>query len=426
MQLRKLFVLLLLTSLLIGGVVSAQDSEPILIGGLATLEGPFAALGEDGLRGVELAISQFGGEINGRPIELIRGSSDANPDVAVAEARRLVEQEGVEILVGPLSGDEGIAIRDYAKTQPGVTFVNGASGAADTTLRDPADNFYRFSTDGTQWMAGLGQYAVEEKGYQRVATVAEDYSFPYSQVGGFVLGFCEAGGEVVDRYWTPLGASDYSSVVTQLVSQDVDAIYVALGGSDAVNFLRQYQQFGGTAPIIAGSITVDGTVLETEGAILDAVIGTITAGPIASDNPDEAWQAFVDAYVEMFPEGLETPSLFAHAYYVNTTAVMLALEEVGGDLSDDQVAFREALNNLEFASPTGTLSVDDRRQAVATIYISEVVQNEETGTLSLSLVSETPDVNQTLGYDEEAFLELGAFDRENPTCDALDTLNSAE
>lgn len=418
MRLRNILIVLAAFTLLTIGVASAQDGEPIVIGAIATLEGPFAGPGEDGLRGVELAISQFGGEINGRPIELIRGSSDANPDVAVAEARRLVEQEGVDILIGPLSGDEGIAIRDYAKTQPGVTFVNGASGAADTTLRDPADNFFRFNTEGTQWMAGLGQYAVNEKGYQRVATVAEDYSFPYSQVGGFVLGFCEAGGEIVDQYWTPLGASDYSSVVTQLVSQNVDAIYVALGGSDAVNFLRQYQQFGGTAPIIAGSITVDSTVLETEGAILDAVVGTITAGPISPNNPAEGWQEFVAAYNEMFPDGLTSPSLFAHAYYINTTAVMLGLEAVGGDLSDEHAAFREALAGLEFESPTGTVSIDDNRQAIASIFINEVVQNDE-GELVTELVSVTENVNQTLGFDAEAFLAMGPFDRENPTCESV-------
>ena len=71
-----------------------------------------------------------------------------------------------QILVGPLSGDEGLAVKDYAKTQPDVTFINGTSAAQDTTLRDPAPNFFRFSTDGAQWMAGLGDYAFNEQGLQ--------------------------------------------------------------------------------------------------------------------------------------------------------------------------------------------------------------------------------------------------------------------
>lgn len=175
-------------------------------------------------------------------------------------ARKLVEQDGVTILVGPLSGDEGLAVRDYALTQPGVTFINGTSAAQDTTLRNPAPNFFRFTTDGAQWMAGLGTYAYDEKGYRSVAVVAEDYSFPYTQVFGFFAEFCAAGGTAESRSWVPIGTKDFSSVIAAL-PEDVDAIYVALGGADAVNFLGQYQQSGGTAPLVGGSITVDQTVL---------------------------------------------------------------------------------------------------------------------------------------------------------------------
>ena len=73
-----------------------------------------------------------------------------------------------------------------------MTFVNGTSAAQDTTLRDPAPNFFRFSTDGAQWMAGLGSYAFNDKGYKKVASLAEDYSFPYTQVFGFMAEFCKA------------------------------------------------------------------------------------------------------------------------------------------------------------------------------------------------------------------------------------------
>ncbi len=122
----------------------------------------------------------------GKKIELITGSSDASPDSAVRAARKLVEQDGVEILIGPLSGREGLAVKDYSKTKPEVTFVNGISGAQDTTLRDPAPNFFRFNIDGAQWMAGLPEYVYNEKGYKKVAVLAEDYSFPYTQVLGFM------------------------------------------------------------------------------------------------------------------------------------------------------------------------------------------------------------------------------------------------
>ena len=64
------------------------------------------------------------------------------------------------------------------------------------------------------------------------------------------------------KFWVPIGNKDFSSVIAAIPDK-VDAIYVALGGADGVNFLTQYQQAGGTAPLIGGSITVDQTVLGT-------------------------------------------------------------------------------------------------------------------------------------------------------------------
>src|SRR6185436_8847009 len=113
-------------------------------------------------------------------------------------------------------------------------------------------------------VAGLGTYAFDKKGYKKVVTVAEDYSFPYTQVFGFMAEFCKAGGKVVDKFWVPIGNKDFSSVIAG-IPDDVDAIYVALGGADAVNFLSQYEQAGGSAPLIGGSITVDQTVLGSKG-----------------------------------------------------------------------------------------------------------------------------------------------------------------
>ena len=146
----------------------------------------------------------------------------------------------MKFIIGPLSGDEGLAVKDYAKTKPDVTFVNGTSAAQDTTLRNPAT-----TSSASRPMAPSGSpvsetYVYKEKGYKKVATVAEDYSFPYTQVFGFMAEFCKAGGHVPSKSWVPIGNKDFSSVIAA-IPDDVDAIYVALGGADAVNFLTQYQ-----------------------------------------------------------------------------------------------------------------------------------------------------------------------------------------
>lgn len=390
---------------------TAQAEDTLKIGVLATLEGALTVSGQDGMRGMELAMRQHDYTAGGKKIEVIRASSTGQPDTAVNAARKLVEQDKVSILIGPLSGSEGIAVKNYAKTQPDVVFVNGSSAAQETTMKDPAPNFYRFSTDGAQWSAGLGSYVYNEKGYKTVAVVAEDYSFPYAQVQGFMIEFCKAGGKVPDKQWVPLGTKDYSSVIAKLPT-DVDAIYVALGGSDAVNFFSQYEQSGGTKPFIGGSITVDQTVLSYKGKRRDALVGTPAAGPTADnwDNPE--WKKFVQAYRDAkFENAYPTPGLFAHAYYVNTKAVLAGLDAVKGDVSK----LGEALSTMTVETPTGPVKLDKNRNGVANIFLTEVAKAED-GSLYNKVVKITPDVTQTLGLSEEEFMKMGFGTRTNPEC----------
>jgi len=86
--------------------------------------------------------------------------TNASPDSALKAVRKVVEQDKVPPVIGPVSGSEGIAPRDYSKTQPGVTFVNGTSGALDTTYVTPSQNFFRFNANGAQWMVGVGESIV--------------------------------------------------------------------------------------------------------------------------------------------------------------------------------------------------------------------------------------------------------------------------
>ena len=411
MHRRALFGLGLAAGLTIPQLAMAEDT--IKIGVLATFEGAFAILGDDSMRGALMAFDDFGGKVGGKKIEVVKGSSDGSPDSAVRAIRKLVEQDGVKVIVGPLSGDEGLAVKDYAKTKPDVTIVNGTSAAQDTTLRDPAPNFFRFSTDGAQWMAGLGDYAYNTKHYHTVATLAEDYSFPYTQVFGFMAPFCKAGGHVVKKFWVPIGTKDFSSVIAAM-PDNIDAVYVVLGGSDSVNFLTQYKQAGGQAPLIGGSVTVDQTILGSKGKIHDVVIGTPSAGPIADDDDSPAWKKFVAAYKKL-PNAFPSPSLFAQGYYINATALLTGLQKVNADVSDGGGKLRATLASLVLETPTGKVSLDKNRNAIADNFLTEVTANSD-GTLYNKLIKVIPQVNQTLGIPEADFLKLGSVGRDNPNC----------
>ena len=401
---------------LLGGSGLAHAADKIKIGVTATLEGTYTVLGEDGMRGYELAIKAHSNKAAGREIETIVGSTDASPDSALRAAKKLVEQDKVDVLISPLSGAEGIAIRDYAKTQPQITIINAASGALETTYVTPAANFFRYNMDGAQWHAGLGDYVYNVKHYKKIATVAEDYAFTYTQVFGLALEYCKLGGQISKRFWVPLGTKDFASVIAAL-PDDVDALYLGLGGADAVNFLNQYQQAGGNAHLIGGSIMVDQTVLSSKGKAKEALVGTVAASGMADTDPNPKWQAFVKAYQEAWPPNKRfgSPSLLAINYYNSTDAVLKALDEVKGDLSDGNKKFREALKNMVLDAPNGRITLDENRQAIGTNFVTEVVKDSN-GELVSKVVKVVPNVQQRLGFSKEVFDRIGLPGRDVPEC----------
>lgn len=403
------------------GQVAAADEDPIRIGVLVTQEGTFANAGSDGLRGFELALREAGMEAGGRSIEWVLGPTNGTPDSALRAARQLVDSDDVDLIIGPLSGSEGIAMRDYAHTVPEITIINGVSSAMETTFVDPAENFFRFNIQGAQAGYGLGSYVVNERGWTRVATVAADYSFGYTNFLGFAADFCATGGEIVERFWVPLGSSDFGAVIAAL-PYDVDAIYLGIGGTDAINFLNQYEQAGAETNLIGSSIIADQSVLTARGTARDALIGTPAAGWQAADSDLPEWQAFVAAYQAGWPEDerFPSPSLYATLYYNATVAALTALDEVGGDLSDGHTEFRAALSALEMDSPIGHISLDENRQAVGSVFISEVVENADGTGLTTQLVSRTDGVNATFGLPTDQFMSMvGLPSRDTPDCDAL-------
>jgi branched-chain amino acid transport system substrate-binding protein len=408
------------------GTGSVNAADKLKVGVTATLEGTYTVLGEDGMRGYDLAVEAHGGKAGGKEIETIVGSTDASPDSAIRAAKKLVEQDKVDMLISPLSGAEGIAVRDYSKTQPQITVMNAASGALETTYGDPSagitpsPTFYRTNLDGAQWHAGLGNYAYNVKHYKKIATIGEDYAFVYTQVMGLVLEYCQAGGEITKRLWVPLGTKDFASYIPQLLSEDVDAIYLGLGGADAVNFLNQYQQAGGHAHLIGGSIMVDQTVLSSKGKAKEALIGTIAASGMADNDPNPKWQAFVKAYQQhaktgYFKNAFSGPSLLAINYYNSADAMFKALDEVKGDLSNNNKAFREALNKISLDAPNGHITLDENRQAIGTNFVTEVVKDEK-GDLISKVVQTVPNVQERLGFSKAVFDKFVPPGRENPPC----------
>ena len=388
---------------------AAPASAPegaIKIGVLTTCGGPFATFEAESLSGAKYAlIKDAGGKAagtkpqdqvtgataGGKPIAISYGCSDATPDKAVAEARRLVENVGVQILLGPLSGDEGVAVANYAKSHPEVTFVNGTSGAQSTTLSVKAPNFFRFGGDGAQWMAGLGTYAYKTLGWKKVAILGEDYSYPYTQAAGFVSEFTSLGGQITGRTWVPLTQTDWSSPVAQL-PRDVDGVLLLTGGTNTVAAEKAFIQIGKDPGkfLLGGSSVMDPTSF-TVGDQLEGLVG---GSPVPLGGTGADWKTYVDGFTKQFKD-VPGDSLFTVLYYDGMEAILQGLEQVKGDLSDKSAAFQQALTALKPTFPNGQVSLDANRNSVQPAYVVQIVKDG--GQLGFKVVKTIDQVDQTFG-----------------------------
>jgi branched-chain amino acid transport system substrate-binding protein len=389
------------------GNAPATTSSAIKIGILSDCLGDFGSFYNDDLGGaLAVLAAHYGGKasgslpkdgmtgvkIAGKDVQIVGfGCSDSTASKAIEETRRLVEQLGADIMIGPLSGDEGIAVANYAKTQPNKTFLNGISGAQDATLKVQAPNFFRFNPDGAQWSSGLGDYAYNTLGWRTAAVIGDDYAFPYTSLAGFIAEFCSIGGNVTNRIWPPLGTTDYSSFITQI------------------------QQLNGplnTKHIMGNTFWPDPQLLK---AIGTPMVGAVAASGIAADDTSPQTIAYKQELAIYPATQADAASVFTLGYWSAMTALGLALTKVNGDISGGQKALQAALATTVVDGPYGKISLDSNRQAVFDNWIVQITAPAAGSQVpGIHTILQVPKVDQTFG---------GFFssttpppDRTNPTC----------
>ncbi|MDH3704693.1 MAG: ABC transporter substrate-binding protein, partial [Acidimicrobiia bacterium] len=109
---------------------------------------------------------------------------------------------------------------------------------------------------------------------------------------------------------------------------------------------------------------------------------------------------------------------FAYGYYSAGLALVQALEEVGGDLSDNQAALRDALSNLTLEAPYGPITLDENRQAVVDTFVAQLVVDEESGEVVQETTVIVPGVDQTFGGTFSS--ETDPPERDNTSCEVRD------
>ena len=406
----------------------AGDDNVVRLGIMGECEGPFGGFAEDVVAGAVLAMVEQGGatvnsstsalegftgaEIAGVPVELVGiGCGDDTADRAIQEIRTLVEQNGANVVLGPLSGDEGIAIADYALDNPEVTFINGISGAQDATLSIQAPNFFRFNGDGAQWNAGIGDILFREAGWETAAIIADDYGFGWTSAAGFEADFCAAGGSIDTHVFPPLGTTDYSSFVQQLPDPDeVDGYFWVVGGTGTNAALEAFLNAKGdlVGEQHAGNLFFSPALAEALGPdIAGAWVGGFASLPGDITSPEiEAYLASADATWESLVSpmnggeaGPASASLgfgFAYGFYTAGTAFATALANVDGDLSNNHEALRAELSGITLDLPFGSIMLDENRQGIVDTFVAQLTL-EDDGSVGQSTRFIVPGVDQTFG-----------------------------
>jgi branched-chain amino acid transport system substrate-binding protein len=426
------------------GGSAAPAGDGVRLGIMAECEGAFGGFNEDVVAGATLALINeagatskssdtaldgfSGAEVGGIPIELVGiGCGDDTPDTAVQEIRTLVEQDGANVVIGPLSGDEGIAIANYALDHPDVTFIDGISGAQDATLHVQAPNFFRYHGDGAQWNAGLGYTVHNDAGWDTVAVIADDYGFGWTSAAGFVADFCAAGGDVVTEVFPPLGTTDYSSFIQQLPNPDeVDGYFWAVGGTGTNASLEAFLNAKGdlTGDQHAGNLFFSPALAEALGTdIAGAYVGGFASLPGDIKTPeiteylasaDAAWDTLAGGTTgnEAAPPSAALGFGFGYGYYVAGTALVQALTEAG---TTDPAALQAALADLKLDVPYGPVTLDENRQGIIDTFVAQLVLDEATGEVVQQTKYIVPGVDQTFGGTYSS--ETDPPERDNTPCE---------
>lgn len=385
----------------------AAAQEPIRVGFLTALTGALAQPGKEMQNGIELLLQEQGQTLAGRPIQLTVLDTASNPAVALTKARELVEQRKVHVIIGPLAAFEAYAVAPYVNTHR-VPMISPSAAADDLTQRKATPFFVRAASNSSLPTQPFGTYAAKTLSYKKIATIADDFAFGHEVVAGFQRTFEDAGGQVVQKLWPPLGTTDQGPYITQL-RRDVDAVFIGFAGIAALRFLKQYQEGGSRIPVLANQTAVDEALLRSMG---DEALGVVSTMHYSAALDTPANRKFVAAYRQAF--GGNDPGYYSVGAYTAGLVLKQALEKVGGRIEDTD-AFLKALRAAALTdAPGGPIRLDKYGNPVHNVYIRRVERKD--GRLQNTVIHTIEKVSQFWNYPEEEFLKAPPYSRNYPPC----------
>lgn len=353
-----------------------DDEGPVKIGLLVPQSGVYTSLGDDMKAGFEVYLEQHDNQLGGQDVTVVLADEGETADSGRAAAERLVQQDEVHVVTGVVNSAVMNGVVDLFEGEQ-IPLVG--SNASPTTLND-AEYIWRTSYVNDEPGEALGEY-VANTAEGSVYFLAADYQAGLDEVTGFKSTFEPAGGEIAGEVYTPFpSTTNFQPFLANARSSGAEAMFTFYAGGAAVEFVKQYEQFG-----LKDEITHYSAGFLTEGGVLDgqgeSALGTFTAMNYNHDLDNELNAQFVADYEEKTGR---KPTTYAMASYDAARVLDLAIAEAGGA---DPEAINEAIGGLgEIESPRGTWQFNDNGTPIQTWFLREV--QEVDGALTNVVIEE--------------------------------------
>jgi len=342
------------------------NTTPIKVGFILSLTGTFAANGKNEQNGWNLAVKELGGSVNGHKIQTTFADDQTDPNVALSDARALVEQDGVDMLEGPIPANAIGAVAGYAGPHGIPTDDIAICSDQQITNYKKFNNAYASDWNCDQPGLMLGQWAYDQ-GYRHISTVALDYAFGWISTGAFIAAFKKAGGSIDKQIWAPITTSDFTPFVTQLPTSD--AVFALMAGAASVRFTQAYKQLGfvGKVPLIGNTTLTDYSALPAEDPA--AVQGVRIAAQYCDGINSPQNTKFANDYHAAYGTW---PGYYSDAGYTKYRLLVSALQKLKGDVSNKKKLV-STLKSTPIVAPRGPVTLNPATWSPdENIYICEV------------------------------------------------------
>lgn len=367
-----------------GGAAATPQQAPagaskgeFKIGLLSGFSGPYAAFGPDMANCADVYLDQHNGMLGGMKVSTVQEDEGATSQDALNKARKLIEQDKVDVIMGIVSSANALALRDVIDQAQKPTIITNAN-ANEITGSKRSQYIFRTALSAYQNASALATWAASNVGKHMIA-MAPDYAAGQQWTAAFKEVYEGAGGTVVDIILPPLGNADYAPYIAKVKSQNPEGVWAEFAGADQIKFTQQWNDYIGTSiPLIGGGMNWQTANQVGHAALIWKTIAV--AWEIALDNPTN--KQFVDAYNKKF----NSYPIYGEYHYDAMALLDKILQANGGDKS--AAAIVKGFEGItEFDSVRGLIKVDPETHGLI-VPQWRAVANEDNGKVTVKILEQ--------------------------------------